>query len=345
MTQQLLRNIPLSGRLRSLCALIGVISASAGAVPLSIDGLVAPDVAQLQGLGAISKTVGADTYVGVSLWSLLAGTGGNGITTTGGGNNAILRNYVLAAGDTGGSELISVGEIHPNFGGQGDPFLVAYQLNGVALGAPVLIDAEDPTRTRDLPNLASLRVLSAPRPPAGAGGVSTSFDLTGVGAPAKYNLAALQALPATTATNVTFLRGSTPVGPHDYAGVRLWDLLNLGGIDASSISTGYLIATGSDGYEVLFSLAELDPTLGGIPALIAYAVDGSNLGADGFTRVVVPGDSRGGRYVSNIVSLDVRSVPEPASALLLSTGVWCVARWARRPEWRWRRIGTGTNRH
>ena len=53
-------------------------------------------------------------------------------------------------------------------------------------------------------------------------------------------------------------------------------------------------------------------------------VDGADepLGSNGFARVVVPGDSRGGRYVSNLVSLEViDAVPEPASIILLAAAL------------------------
>ena len=87
----------------------------------------------------------------------------------------------------------------------------------------------------------------------------------------------------------------------------------------------YLLATGSDRYEAAFSLGELDPKFGGAgaPDLIAYLENGAPLGPDGFARVVVPGDDFGGRYVSNLVSLQVLdAVPEPASLLLLAVGVF-----------------------
>jgi len=70
-------------------------------------------------------------------------------------------------------------------------------------------------------------------------------------------------------------------------------------------------------------MGELDPMFGGSttsPDMIAYDQMGNPfLGTDGFARVVVPGDFRGGRYVSNLVSLVViDAVPEPASLLLLA---------------------------
>jgi hypothetical protein len=91
----------------------------------------------------------------------------------------------------------------------------------------------------------------------------------------------------------------------------------------------YVLATGSDGYEAIFSLGELDPMFGGTgaPDLIAYMENGAPLGADGFTRVVVPGDDFGGRYVSNLVSLQVIDavVPEPGSLWLFATSLLAMA--------------------
>jgi hypothetical protein len=98
----------------------------------------------------------------------------------------------------------------------------------------------------------------------------------------------------------------------------------------------YLLATGSDGYEAILSLGELDPMFGGTgaPDLIAYMENGMPLGADGFARVVVPGDDFGGRYVSNLVSLQVIDgvVPEPGSLLLLVSGVLAMGLLLRRRQ-------------
>jgi hypothetical protein len=116
--------------------------------------------------------------------------------------------------------------------------------------------------------------------------------------------------------------------------VSLWTLLTDAGIVTNpaiknDILNYYVLATGSDGYEAIFSLGELDPMFGGtgLPDLIAYAVNGGPLGPDGFARVVVPGDNFGGRYVSNLVSLEVIDavVPEPGTLLLVVTGLMGMA--------------------
>jgi DMSO/TMAO reductase YedYZ molybdopterin-dependent catalytic subunit len=68
----------------------------------------------------------------------------------------------------------------------------------------------------------------------------------------------------------------------------------------------YIVATGSDGYQAIIAYGEIDPSFAGQPVLVAYEQDGQPLTA---LRLVVPGDKHGGRYVSNLVSLEVRPAP------------------------------------
>jgi hypothetical protein len=101
--------------------------------------------------------------------------------------------------------------------------------------------------------------------------------------------------------------------------VTLWNLLtDAGGVTVTSakndILDKYVVATGDDGYQAVFSLGEIDPKFGNQPVMVAYADTGGQLGpdgSDGLARMVVPGDLAGGRYVSDLVSLDVESLPEP----------------------------------
>jgi hypothetical protein len=142
--------------------------------------------------------------------------------------------------------------------------------------------------------------------PASRGGTSTQLSVSGaVQRPGSYDLAALKALPAISQT----VEGKV------YAGVGLWSFLNSvvglkGDAAAKHPSLAmYVVATGSDGYRVVISLAELDPEFGNQPDLIAYSVGGAGLDANGFARLVVPNDVKGGRYVTNLVSLDVFLAP------------------------------------
>lgn len=106
-----------------------------------------------------------------------------------------------------------------------------------------------------------------------------------------------------------------------FTGVSLWDVLVGQGVDVSNVVDKLLVARGSDGFTVTYSLAEFDPLLGGRDAMIAWAdsrVGDGTLGTAGEFRIVIPGDNRGGRFVSNLVSLDVRAVPEPATLALMA---------------------------
>jgi hypothetical protein len=96
-------------------------------------------------------------------------------------------------------------------------------------------------------------------------------------------------------------------------GVSLWTLIQDAGLLTNpAIKNDVLgfgvVATGSDGYRALISLGEIDPMFGNQHDIVAYADTGNQLGpngADGALRLVVPGDHAGGRYVSNLVSLQV----------------------------------------
>jgi hypothetical protein len=168
--------------------------------------------------------------------------------------------------------------------------------------------------------------------------LSTQLTLTGVAHPGTYTLAALQSLPATQIT-ATYTAGGTPV-TDTYTGVLLWTLLNSAGLILdptikNDVLRQYVEAVGSDGYAAVFSLGEIDPAFGGsatLPDLVAYADTNGQLGAggpDGFARMVVPGDTAGGRYVSNLVELEVFTatapVPEPASLLLFIASLVALA--------------------
>jgi hypothetical protein len=149
-----------------------------------------------------------------------------------------------------------------------------------------------------------------------AAGPSSQFDLNGdVGTPGVYDFSSLSALPATTES-----AGKSPV-TDTYTGTTLWTLLgSAGGIKPipgvkNSSLLNYVVAVGSDGYEAVFSGGEINPMFGGsstAPDLVAYSDTAGQLGpggADGFARMVVPGDAAGGRYASNLVDLTVGQAP------------------------------------
>ena len=81
-----------------------------------------------------------------------------------------------------------------------------------------------------------------------------------------------------------------------YTGVSLWDLITSAGlVTTPSIKNDvlgkYVVAVGSDGYEAVFSLGEIDPMFGDQQDLVVYSdIDGQlgPDGQDGFARLVAP---------------------------------------------------------
>ncbi|MFZ5990375.1 MAG: molybdopterin-dependent oxidoreductase [Deinococcota bacterium] len=127
--------------------------------------------------------------------------------------------------------------------------------------------------------------------------------------PAKLSLADLQRLAAETVT-VSFL-SVQGLEQHAYKGVQLAALLQQAGLKLENRKNDklrkFVLATAKDGYTVIFSWAELDPEFGAQPVLLAWEEDGKPLeGERGPFRLVVPGDKRGGRYVSGVIRLEVR---------------------------------------
>jgi len=159
---------------------------------------------------------------------------------------------------------------------------------------------------------------------------SSSLTLSGsVTDPRTYTFADLSAFPATTET-VTYFAAGSPVTT-TFTGVLLWTLLTTNGQNLitnpavkNEVLREYVIATGTDGYTAVISLGEIHPNFGGDLDMVAYLQNGQPIDADGFARLVVPGDKFGGRYVSNLVNLQVVNaapVPEPAAFGLMVAGL------------------------
>jgi hypothetical protein len=95
-----------------------------------------------------------------------------------------------------------------------------------------------------------------------------------------------------------------------YEGVWVSDVLKkagvpIGSLRGASLST-YVIASASDGYQVLFSIAELDPEMTEGKVLLADKANGQSLfGEQGSFRLVTPNDKRGARGIRMLTSLNV----------------------------------------
>ncbi|HTV69821.1 MAG TPA: hypothetical protein VMF90_14905 [Rhizobiaceae bacterium] len=94
-----------------------------------------------------------------------------------------------------------------------------------------------------------------------------------------------------------------------YKGALLWVILEAKGIKTTGHNEQLkrtFVVEGSDGYQIAFSIGEIDPDFGNLPITIAIERDGQPMvPGEGF-RLIVPGDKRGARYVRDIVKIDVR---------------------------------------
>jgi hypothetical protein len=96
-----------------------------------------------------------------------------------------------------------------------------------------------------------------------------------------------------------------------YSGVPLATLLEkvnapLGKELHGEAMTSYLISTGSDGYAVVLSLAEVDPSFHAGQVLVVDARDGQPLGKNGPFQLIVSDDKRPARWVRNLVSITLQ---------------------------------------
>lgn len=131
--------------------------------------------------------------------------------------------------------------------------------------------------------------------------------------PITLDHAALAAMPR---VNVTASAHHEP--PSQWQGVALQSILQKVGAPSGEQLRGHAMSTivrvtASDHYQVVFSLAELDPMLGNEQAMLADTQDGHPIAKDGPYRIVVPGDKRPARWIRNVTTIEVinTAVPSP----------------------------------
>jgi hypothetical protein len=98
-----------------------------------------------------------------------------------------------------------------------------------------------------------------------------------------------------------------------YSGVPLADLLSKAGVPLGEAVRGKLfmvgvVAAGTDGYGVLYSLAEVDPAIHTGDVIVADTVDGKKLDKDGAFKMVSSEERRPARWVRNLTSISVVKV-------------------------------------
>jgi len=127
--------------------------------------------------------------------------------------------------------------------------------------------------------------------------------------PIRIELAALRQQPAET-LEVRWKRDDS-VEAATFRGTPMRQLLNMLGIPAGGDLRGdwftsVVTFVGADGFEVTLSLGELEPTVTGRRAIVAWERDGKPLGAnEAPLRLVMEGDLRPSRSIRQLVSVRV----------------------------------------
>lgn len=145
-----------------------------------------------------------------------------------------------------------------------------------------------------------------------AAGQSAIVKVTGeVLTPLTLTAADLAAMPRTTAIGKD-KRGM----PHTFSGVALSEIFKRAGVTTGRQLRGknlakYLLVTCADGYQVVFSLAELDSSFTDRVVILADQVEGHRLPAEtGPFRIVVPGEKKPARSCFQVTSLAIRFAKE-----------------------------------
>jgi DMSO/TMAO reductase YedYZ molybdopterin-dependent catalytic subunit len=126
-----------------------------------------------------------------------------------------------------------------------------------------------------------------------------------VATPLTLTAADLKALPRTTVTATDEGRTVT------YEGVLVGEILKRAGVSVGDNLRGnavatYVTASATDGYQVVFSLPELDNAFTANDIIVADTIDGKPLFAyQGPWRIVAPKDTRGARSIRMLERIEV----------------------------------------
>ena len=105
-----------------------------------------------------------------------------------------------------------------------------------------------------------------------------------------------------------------------YEGVRVSDLLAKAGVTlgeklrSRGLAT-YAVAKASDGYAVVYSIAELDPAMIDNQVIVADTMNGKPLEPiEGPFKIVVPGDKRPARWIRMLTALQIENAVNPSES-------------------------------
>lgn len=152
-------------------------------------------------------------------------------------------------------------------------------------------------------------------PMGGKGGHPTSnitaqvpgpFTITYEGKSAEWTPEKLDALPQKT---VTVFNGHTKAN-ETYSGVPLIELLAKLGVPDKPRGKElrlYIVARGSDGYEVVYSIGEVCPDIHDGSVIVADKLAGQPIRQAGPLQLVATGEKHPARWVRNLIAIHVRT--------------------------------------
>lgn len=284
----------------------------------------------------VSATIDGNMYSGSSVYSLISDAGFEANPAQ--AKNGDLLDYLTISNASGQSVVLSEGQIDPNFGGQSSnpQDFIATTENGNPI-APELIVQSDPNGLSDgydVTDVSNIAVdwASVPGFPTSVLDDESAFTVTGdvTDSGTTYDAASVAALSPQSTQTDTFEAGSN-TDTDTFTGPTIFTVLQDAGLDAApsdpSLLDDYIVVTGSnepttgvDDYAVVYSLGEIDPAFNGnftttSAPLVTYT------GTSDEFRTTAPSDLKGGRYESDLINIQVDSVPEPASLAVMLPGM------------------------
>lgn len=147
-----------------------------------------------------------------------------------------------------------------------------------------------------------------------------------VNSPTTVTLEQLRTMPDQTTLHIDFVDRLGNVQHHSETGPLLWTVLDAaGGVQVpplraeqyqgpNPLITLYVIMVAVNGYQSLVSEAEIDPSYGHERVLVAHTEDGKPMMEAPYAatnkapaQLVVPGDTKGGRYENRICRISVQN--------------------------------------
>ena len=124
--------------------------------------------------------------------------------------------------------------------------------------------------------------------------------------PPPGRVATLAPLPHVTVT----VHNEHTKADESYSGVPLIALLTPLGVTDKPRGKQlrlYVVASGSDGYEVVYAIGEVTPDVHDATVMVADTEDGKPIAADGPLKLIATGEKRPARWVRNLVAIDVKT--------------------------------------